>query len=341
MSRQGLALVLAAVLWTVPLAGQSGAELREDGLTAYRALEMEVAARFFRLALAAPDLPDSLILSTEAYLGAAEYFRNRSDSSRAAFRRIVLIDPRYRLDPVTFPPQVTQAFDEVRLATPAVAVDVPRRATFEPGRGGLTARVYPSGPHVVRVRIESSNGEVIRTLHDGRVTDVLSVTWDGAGARGAQLANGLYVWSFASLSGDGIAQRILDVPVRLERSRVGAQELPPRPTMLPEANPPQPALVRLGLGLGLAALSWIVTPAFSDNDAPRVALTVAFSAAGIIGFIEKRPGKPIPENVAANATALAAWEAEVQRINEANRALRSGPRIVLETARPSVRGQRN
>jgi hypothetical protein len=107
--------------------------------------------------------------------------------------------------------------------------------------------------------------------------------------------------------------------------------------MLPETNPPEPALVRLGLGLGLAALSWIATPAFTDNDAPRVALTVAFGAAGIIGFFEKRPGKPIPENVAANATAQAAWEAEVQRMNAANQRLNPGPRIVLEAGRPSVR----
>jgi len=337
MNTRGLALVLVAVLWVAPAAGQTGPELRDEGLRAYRALEMEAAARVLRLALTAPDLPDSQILSTEAYLGAAEFFRNRPDSSRAAFRRIVLLDPRYRLDPVAFPPQVTRAFDEVRFATPAVSVDVPRRVTFEPGRGGLTALVFTSGPHVVRARIESSNGEVIRTLHDGRVTDSLPVTWDGAGARGAQLANGLYVWSFASLSGDGAAQRILDVPVRLERSSVGSQAAAARPTMLPETNPPQPALVRLGLGLGLAALSWIVTPAFTDNDTPRVALTVAFSAAGIIGFFEKRPGKPIPENVAANQAALAAWEAEVQRLNEADQRRRPGPRIVLETARPSVR----
>ncbi len=325
------------ILWAAPAIGQTGMQLRSHGLTAYRSLEMEAAARFFRLALARSDLPDTLVLSTEAYLGAAEFYRNQSDSSRAAFRRIVLLDPRYRLDPVVFPPEVTRAFDEVRFATPAVSVDVPDRATFEPGRGGLTARVFTSGPHVVRSRIEASSGEVVRTLLDTRVADSTSVMWDGAGTHGARLANALYVWSFASLSGDGAVQRILDIPVRLEHSSVGSQALPPRPTMLPETNPPQPALIRLGLGLGLAALSWIVTPAFTDNDTPRVALTVAFSAAGIIGFFEKRPGKPIPENVAANRAALAAWEAQVQRLQDSNQRRRVGPRIVLEAGRPSVR----
>ena len=337
MTSRWLPVAVIAVLWATPATGQTGLELHRQGLTAYRSLEMEAAARLLRLALAAPDLPDTIVLSTEAYLGAAEFYRNRSDSSRAAFRRIVLQEPRYRLDPVVFPPQVTNAFDEVRFATPAVSVDVPGRATFEPGRGGLTARVYTSGPHVVRSRIETSDGDLVRTLFDARVVDSTAVTWDGAGTRGAQLANGLYVWSFASLSGDGAVQRILDVPVRLEHSSVGSQALPPRPTMLPETNPPQPALIRLGLGLGLAALSWIVTPAFTDNDTPRVALTVAFSAAGIIGFFEKRPGKPIPENVAANQAALAAWEAEVQRLQDSNQRRRVGPRVVLEAGRPSVR----
>ncbi|MDH3455751.1 MAG: hypothetical protein OER90_02820 [Gemmatimonadota bacterium] len=337
MSRRGLLVVLFVATWVAPAPAQTGPELRDQGLTAYRALEMEAAARLLRLALASRDLPDTEVLSTEAYLGAAEFYRNRQDSSRAAFRRIVLREPRYRLDPLVFPPDVTRAYDAVRYATPAVSVDVPRRARFEPGRGGLTARVIPSGPHVVRVRIERSNGEVVRTLHDRRVTDSLSVTWDGAGARDATLASGLYVWSFASLSGDGRVRRILDVPVRLERSSVGTQTLPPQPTLLPERSPVKPALVRLGLGLGAATLSWFVMPAFTDRDGPRVALAVAFSAAGIIGFFEKRPGKPLPQNVAANQAALEAWDAEVRRATAANQGRRPGPRIILETSRPSIR----
>ncbi len=337
MNRRGLALVVVLITWTAAAAAQTGADLRDQGLRAYRALEMEAAARLFRLALATRDLADDDILSTEAYLGSAEFYRNRQDSSRAAFRRIVLTDPRYRLDPIVFPPDVMRAFDGVRFATPAVSVDVPTRVTFAPGRGGLTARVFPSGPHVLRVRIERSNGEVVRTLHDGRVTDSLAVTWNGAGTGGASLASGLYVWSFASLGGDGAVQRILDVPVRLEQTTVGSLALPPQPALLPESSPAGPALVRLGLGLGAAALCWIVTPAFTDRDLPRVALTVTFTAAGIIGFFEKRPGRPIPENVAANRAALATWQAQVERVNGANQDRRPGPRIVLETARPSVR----
>jgi hypothetical protein len=337
VSRRGRILLFVAAAWVAPAAAQTGPELRDQGLRAYRALEMEAAARLFRLALASSDFPNTDVLSTEAYLGAAEFYRNRPDSSRAAFRRIVLREPRYRLDPVAFPPEVTRAFDAVRSATPAVSVDVPQRAIFEPGRGGLTAQVFTSGPHVVRVRIERSDGDVIRTLHDGRVTDSLAVTWDGAGRRNARLSSGLYVWSFSSLSGDGRVRRILDIPVRLDRSSVGSETLPPRPTMLPESNPAGPAFVRLGLGVGAATAAWLVMPAFTDRDGPRVGLAVAFTAAGIIGFLEKRPGKPRPENVAANQAALQAWEEQVRRATAANQGRRPGPRIILETARSSIR----
>lgn len=337
MSPRGLAIAAAMVACAATAAAQTGAEFRDQGMRAYRALEMEAAARFFRLALAARDLPDDAVLSTEAYLGTAEYYRNHQDSSRAAFRRVVLSDPRYRLDPLVFPPDVMRAFEDVRFATPAVAIVVPPRVTFTPGRGGITAQVFPSGPHVLRVRIERSNGQVLRTLHDDRVTDSLALTWNGAGSGGASLPSGLYVWSFASLASDGTVQRILDVPVRLERTTVSSLAGPPRPVLLPETSPAGPALVRLGLGLGAAALCWIVTPVFTDRDLPRAALTVTFTAAGIIGFLEKRPGRPIPENVAANRAALATWQAQAERVNEANQDRRPGPRIVLETARPSVR----
>jgi len=334
--RRRLLLFMVGVSCVGSLAAQSGPELLNDGRTAYAALEMEAATRLLRLALQA-DLSVNDQLSAHAYLGAAEYYGNRQDSSRAAFRRLVLLDPRYRMDAVVFPPEVVGAFDAVRRTTPAVAVEVPGRVTFEPGRGGLTARVYPSAPHVVRVRVEASNGGVLRTLHDARVTGTLVITWDGAGGNGARLASGLYVLSFTSINDETQAQRILDVPVRLEQSAVGAQSLPPEPDLLPEKNPSGPALLRLGAGLGAAALSWIITPAITDNDVPRVALTVAFSAAGIIGFFEKKPGKPLPDNIAANELAVAEWRAEVARIEAANQQRRPGQRIVLETGRPSVR----
>jgi len=337
MRRRWLGVLAVALLTSVPAAAQTGPELQARGIRAYQALELDAAARLLRQALAAGDLPDSAVLVTQAYLGATELYRHHADSSGAVFRRLVLLDPRFRLDPVTFPPEVTAAFDSVRLATPAVAIDVPERVTIEPGRGGITARIYPSSPHAVRVRIETSNGDVLRTVYRRRVAGATSITWDGAGENGKALASGLYLWSFASLGPDGDARRIVDVPVRLEHVTVDAPTLPSRPTLLPERTAAKPALVPLGVGLGGAALAWLATPLLTDREAPRIAFTVAFSAGGIIGFFAQRPGKPIPDNVAANKAAMAAWQADMQRASDEQRQLRPGPRIVIETGRPSVR----
>ena len=336
MSHRWPGIVVAALFVSVPAAAQTGLELREQGIRAYQALELAQAAQLLRRALTARDLPDSAVLSTEAYLGATEVYRHQPDSARAAFRRIVLLDPRFRLDRVTFPPEVTSVFDDVRLATPAVSVDVPQRVTIEPGQGGITAQVYPSGPHVVRVRIETSDGDVLRTLYRRRVTGDFSVTWDGAGEGGKALESGSYVWSFASLGPDGVARRVVEVPVRIEHTTVDALALPARPTLLPERTPAKPALIPLGVGLGGAVLSWLVTPIFTARDGPRIALAVGFTAGGIIGFFEQRPGKPLPQNVAANRGAMAQWQAETRRVNEEERQRHPGPRIVIETSRPSV-----
>ena len=336
MRRRELAAVLAALAWGGPALAQSGLELREQGVRAYRALELEAATQLLRRALAARDLPDTLVLSTQAYLGAAEVYQQRPDSSRAVFRRMVLLEPRYRLDSIAFTPEVVAAYDSVRFATPAVSVEVPERVTLEPGRGAMPARVYPSGPHTVRVQIETSRGDVVRTLHDRRVTGAFTVNWDGAGRNGARLASGLYVWSFASRDPRGRVQRVVDVPVRLEHVSVDAPDLPPSPQLLPERRSTGSALIPLGVGLGAAAVTWIVMPVITDNQAPRIAVSLALTAGGIVGFIEQRPGKPIPQNAAANQAALAKWQADVDRVTAAQ-GRRQGPRIILETSRPSVR----
>jgi hypothetical protein len=75
----------------------------------------------------------------------------------------------------------------------------------------------------------------------------------------------------------------------------------------------------------------------TDNDVPRVALTLTFTAAGIIGYFDKKPGRPLPDNIAANELALAQWRTTVAQIENANRQRTPGERIVLETGRPSVR----
>jgi hypothetical protein len=78
-------------------------------------------------------------------------------------------------------------------------------------------------------------------------------------------------------------------------------------------------------------------PVITDNQAPRIAISLALVAGGIVGFVESGPGKPIPQNAAANQAAMVRWQAEVDRITAAQGRRRPGPRLIIETSRPSVR----
>jgi hypothetical protein len=57
----------------------------------------------------------------------------------------------------------------------------------------------------------------------------------------------------------------------------------------------------------------------------------------VIGFIDARPGKPLPENVAANAISRARWRAQVDAIERANKTRGGGPAVTVEVGEPVVR----
>ena len=110
-----------AVALAAPQASAQSDGLVERGVRAYQDVEFAAAATLLRRALAG-GISDSERIQALAYLGAAEVFvgPQRRDSARAAFRRLVLSDPRYRPDPLAFPPRVLTVYEDVRRATKAV-----------------------------------------------------------------------------------------------------------------------------------------------------------------------------------------------------------------------------
>ena len=106
---------------------------------------------------------------------------------------------------------------------------------------------------------------------------------------------------------------------------------------MPTREPVGPGLLRLGLGLGAAGAALVIVPVFTDNDGPKFATAVVLAAAGVIGFFERRPGRPYPDNVVVNEARRAAWEARVADVAAENRRRRPGERIVLETGRVAIR----
>src|SRR5213595_808067 len=121
-------------------AAQAAGSPFAEGIRAYQNLDFDQAAALLWRDLAratgatasASERAQGLV-----YLGAADLFRGRRDSAVAVFRRLVQLDPRYRPDRLVFPPEVTSVFDNVRVQTKTVTVELPRDTTITLGPGAI------------------------------------------------------------------------------------------------------------------------------------------------------------------------------------------------------------
>src|SRR2546428_10258447 len=218
------------------LRAQSASDLLGQGVRRYQALEYDAAAALLERSLvhdSAAALPDSLRAKALTYLAATELFRSRRDSAMAAFRQLVLLNPRYRPDELIFPPQVTNLFQEVRRATRAIAVAVPPVTELRTRVERFTARVLASSLADVAVTLVQEDGTPVRELYKGPVADSVVVTWDGLTAAGAPADNGRYVLRGTppTLTADGPRARQVLLEVKQETPDTAAW--PPPPTTPP------------------------------------------------------------------------------------------------------------
>ncbi|HXL10510.1 MAG TPA: hypothetical protein VN955_03900, partial [Gemmatimonadales bacterium] len=161
---------------------QSASELLGQGVQAYQALQYDAAAALLEQSLgrdSAAGFADSLRARVLTYLAATELFRGRRDSAVAAFRRLVLLNPRYRPDELIFPPQVTNLFQEVRRATRAIAVAVSPVTELRARLDRFKALVLASSLADVTVTLAHEDGTPVLQLYSGPVADSLLVSWDG------------------------------------------------------------------------------------------------------------------------------------------------------------------
>ncbi|NMB76585.1 MAG: PEGA domain-containing protein [Myxococcales bacterium] len=142
-----------------------------EGLTAYENLELDRAEReLFEAVRAFEAVPAELLEDASrdhrkalAYLGAVWLLSGQGDKAQDAFRRLLVIDPEYRLDARIFPPAMLEAFAhmvrEVEDA-PRGAIDVSAQPdpalVFVDGhfRGLAPVRIerLPAGDHLISVR---------------------------------------------------------------------------------------------------------------------------------------------------------------------------------------------
>jgi hypothetical protein len=336
---------LALVGGATGAAAQGATDLVARAVNAYEDLELDTAAVLLRRALA-PPRADSLPFAERAralsYLGAIEQLRERRDSAMAVFRRLVLLDPRYRVDTYVFSQEMARLFDEVRRRTKAVAIRVPDDTVISPQQGWLTVRLFSSSPHDVTVAIAREDGRPVRAVYTGPLGDSLNVRWDGRDSTGALAPRGR-LWLTVASRVDGATARLVQLPLELDfaldtvphPAALGAGEL------LPERANRRTGVRSLASGLliGAAAVSLpeIVAPG-ERSSGTRLAVGGTLALSGLIGYLGQRSGQPLPDNIAANRARRDEWRRRTdavvaenaQRQKSASVRIRAGRAVVIE-----------
>jgi len=319
---------------------QSGDELVAQGVRAYQNLEYDQASGLLRRSLAGNDrsLSDSGRARALMYLGATELFRGRRDSALAAFRRLVVHDPRYRPDQLIFPPEVSSTYDLARRVVPAIA-PVAENGDIMLGDALYPIRLYASSFHEIQALVLTEDGRVVRQLYLGPIADSLVIRWDGLDSAGTGPARGRFNLVVVSRNPQG--QPLRRVQMALQTTARIPDTLPhpraPEDTGLqPERRSSGPAwrsLIR-GLAAGGAAvlLPSLVTGESSGSDA-RYIVAGTLSLTGLVGFLAQRPGRVLTRNVAANRASREAWQRQVSSIIEENARRRADVRLRINPGR--------
>jgi hypothetical protein len=337
-----IAMSLGLSVSASPLAAQSAEELVEQAVGAYGDLALDDAAWLLRRALnmtANDELGDSEQSRALMFLGATEVLRNNADSAGAAFRRLIFVDPRYEPDELIFPPDVTMIFETVRQQTKTVNVEVPSQTFLRLGQDRFSAWTYASSPHEMRAEITYDDGRLARTLYAGPVGDSLRLQWDGRDGNGRTVESGRFLLNVVSRDAAGGMIRLtripLDVDVRM-RDTIPHPEPPADSLLLPERWDDKPSREALIGGLSVGAAVLILPAAVAPQaelTGGRLAVAGAVSIAGIVGFVTRRPGKPIRENVVANDALRQAWRDSSEVVAQQNAGLRSDIRVRIRAGR--------
>ena len=333
MRHRFLPIALCGLALTAPAArAQTPERALDQGIKAYRELEMESAGWLLRQALAGDKLDGPRRVTALSYLGAAEFYRDRRDSALSAYGRLIRLEPYHRLDRLVFGPDVQAIFEEARRLTPIADVSA-ARTSFPSGAPGLPVRLRANTPHVVVVTAETVNGTVVDTVFRDRVRDTATAFWTATGRPGERAPVGGFVIGVSSLDGRGTVVRRVALPVHVTRSPEDPLTAPTLPTMLPEREPWGPGIARLVLGLGAATAAYYLTPQVSDSKGLRLFLTQGFAAAGAIGFWASRPGAALPDNVVANRVAQEAYEARLTQVRQENQRRAEGGTVYVDVGR--------
>jgi hypothetical protein len=248
----------------------------------YHDVDLERAAELFHAAIALGGVRAGCDAREPAlaFLAATEIHRNDTSAAREAFRDLILANPRYRLDEIVFPPEVTSFFEETRRETRVVALVVPSEVDLRAGSDSVEIRIHASTAHAVRAYLTTGMLPERRLLFVGVASDSVAVWWDGRDAKRRPVPDGTHWVEVTSLGPGGDEERTTRIRVGVRR--IAAEE---SPSSDPPGNGWQTAA---GSGAALAAgLTVAVLPSLvgMEGSGARFVVAGALSAASIGGLI--------------------------------------------------------
>jgi tetratricopeptide (TPR) repeat protein len=324
------------------LEAQSARDLMSEGIAAYQELELDTSRDRLERALATEDpkaLADSARAGAYMYLGAIAVLDRRREDATEMFTKALEIDPRYRPDPLIFPPEILGPFQTARRHTRYVRADASRDTTIVAGAESFATRLYTSTPQRISVDLMREDGSVARRLHSGPVEDSLDIGWDGLALDGKPLEGRLVMRIASYGSGD---ERVLRIPLQVRALQVdsAARPTPPaRPVLPPDRGGSGRALRAgaVGIAAGLAAV--FLPKVIADEDvgtSTRYLVGGALGVAGVVGIMTQASRERSPENMAANEALRDAWEREVAAAREASSGEAGPVRLVIRAGDGTV-----
>jgi hypothetical protein len=301
---------------------------------AYAVREYDGGAWLLRRALAV-DGSGALAPSETAraliYLTAIEVARNQRDSALAAARRLIVIDPRYRPDNQTFPPQVIAVYQEARSSAPTVSIRASGDTAIRPGADNFVVRLAATTTPEVTASVTGTDGRVVRLLYSGTIRDSVDVRWNGLDGSGNPPAPGRYLIVVTPTArerrnaGTGArASWTLRLPLELARPTVDTTALPAAPPdslFRPERGDMNGAMRALIPGV-VAGAAIVVLPKIvaSGEKASSARLIVGgtVTVAGIVAFLSHHPGQKLPGNERYNRNLREQYKRNAAEISRRN-----------------------
>lgn len=340
-----LAASLTVSALFVPMMAQAQAanSLLEQGVRAYTVREYDGGAWLLRRALAvegSQGLGPTDAARALIYLTAIEVARNQRDSALSAARRLVVLDPRYRPDDRTFPPQVIAIYQEARRSAPAVSIRAMGDTAIRPGTEAFVVRLGASTGPEVTASVNSADGRMVRMLYTGTIRDSVDVRWNGLDASGNALPDGRYSILVTPTtkerrSSGGGDSWTLRLPLEVSRLAVDTTPLPAAPPdslFRPERGDTRGAMHALVPGVA-AGLAIVVLPNLvaSGEHASGARLIVGgtVAIAGVAAFLSHHPGQRLAGNSQYNRNLRENWRRNVAEVSRRNAdRLRQGKMII-------------